>query len=54
MHENIDNKLTLTELAEMVQLSPTYLSRIFKETTEYSVVEFFNKMKVDKAKELIV
>lgn len=54
MHENINSKLTLTELSEMVQLSPTYLSRIFKETTEYSVIGFFNKMKVDKAKELII
>jgi YesN/AraC family two-component response regulator len=46
--------VTLTELSELVQLSPTYLSRVFKETTEYSVIEFFNKMKIDKAKELII
>jgi len=54
MHQNIDNRVTLTELSELVQLSPTYLSRVFKETTEYSVIEFFNKMKIDKAKELII
>ena len=54
MRQNINNRLTLTELSEMVQLSSTYLSRIFKETTGYSVIEFFNKMKVDKAKELII
>lgn len=54
MHENINNRLTLTELSEMVQLSPTYLSRTFKATTGYSVIGFFNKMKIDKAKELII
>lgn len=54
MHENVNSKITLTELAEMVQLSPTYLSRIFKQTTEYSIIEFFNKIKVDKAKEMII
>lgn len=54
MHENIYKKVTLIELSEMVQLSPTYLSRSFKETTGYSVIEFFNKMKIDKAKELII
>jgi YesN/AraC family two-component response regulator len=54
MHQNINNRVTLTELAEIVQLSPTYLSRAFKETTGYSVIEFFNKIKIDKAKELII
>jgi AraC family transcriptional regulator, transcriptional activator for feuABC-ybbA operon len=54
MHKNINNRVTLTELAEIVQLSPAYLSRAFKETTGYSVIEFFNKIKIDKAKELII
>lgn len=54
MNENINNKLTLTELSEIVQLSPTYLSRIFKETTGYSLIEYFNKMKIDKSKEMII
>lgn len=54
MLHNIENKITLTELSELVCLSPAYLSRVFKETTGYSVIEFFNKIKVDKAKELII
>ena len=54
MHQNINNRVTLTELSELVQLSSTYLSRAFKETTGYSVIEFFNKIKIDKAKELII
>ncbi|OOM76002.1 AraC family transcriptional regulator [Clostridium sp. BL-8] len=54
MINNINNKITLTELSKLVCLSPAYLSRVFKETTGYSVVEFFNKIKVDKAKELII
>jgi AraC family transcriptional regulator, transcriptional activator for feuABC-ybbA operon len=54
MHENINSQITLAQLAELVQLSPTYLSRAFKETTEYSVIEYFNKMKIDKAKELLI
>lgn len=54
MHQNLNNRVTLTELSEMVQLSSPYLSRTFKETTGYSVIEFFNKMKIDKAKELII
>jgi AraC-type DNA-binding domain-containing proteins len=54
MHQNINSQITLAELAELVQLSPAYLSRAFKEATEYSVIEYFNKMKIDKAKELLI
>ncbi|GKX66672.1 AraC family transcriptional regulator [Inconstantimicrobium mannanitabidum] len=54
MRENINAKITLNELSNSAQLSPTYLSRVFKDNTGYSIIEFFNKMKIDKAKELII
>ena len=54
MHKNIASKLTLTELSARAQLSPAYLSKIFKDNTGYSLIIFFNKMKIDKAKELII
>lgn len=54
MRSNVDTRVTIADLAELVQLSPAYLSGIFKETTGYSVIKFFNKIKVDKAKELII
>lgn len=54
MHNHINSKLTLTELSDRVQLSPAYLSRVFKDNTGYSLIGFFNKMKIDKAKELII
>ncbi|MDP4092330.1 MAG: AraC family transcriptional regulator [Bacillota bacterium] len=54
MYSNLDMRLSLTQLAEMVQLSPTYFSRAFREITGYSLIEFFNKLKIDKAKEMII
>lgn len=54
MHEHIYTKVTLPELAGLVQLSPAYLSRAFKENTGYSPIEFFSRIKMDKAKELIL
>jgi len=54
MHQNVKHKVTLPELSEQVHLSAFYLSRVFKNTTGYSVIEYFNKMKIDKAKELII
>jgi AraC family transcriptional regulator, transcriptional activator for feuABC-ybbA operon len=54
LHENINRSVTLKELSELVSLSPSYLSRTFKDTTGYSIIEFFNKMKIDKAEALII
>ncbi|SFG92142.1 AraC family transcriptional regulator [Sporolactobacillus nakayamae] len=54
MQRNLSKHITLEELAELVQLSSTYLTRIFKESTGYSVIAYFNQMKIDKAKELLL
>lgn len=54
MRQNINTRLTISHLSDLMQLSPTYLSGIFKATTGYSIIKFFNKIKVDKAKELII
>lgn len=54
LHRRVSGRVTLAELAELVQLAPTYLSRAFREATGYSVIEYFNRMKIDKAKELFI
>jgi AraC-like DNA-binding protein len=54
MNQNISRKVTVTELSDLVKLSPTYLSETFKAETGYSIIKFFNKMKIDKAKEIII
>lgn len=54
MHESIQKQITLSEIARLVQLSPAYLTRSFKEATGYAVIEYFNKIKIDRAKELLI
>lgn len=54
MNQNVDKKITIAELSQLVRLSPTYLSEAFRDATGYSIIKFFNKMKIDKAKELII
>lgn len=54
MNKNIDKKLGLLDFSEYVQLSQFHMSRIFKNATGYSVIRFFNKLKMDKAKELLI
>lgn len=54
MRENLSEKLTLPALARAVHLSPAYLSRIFKEATGYTAIAYFNRLKIDRAKELLL
>lgn len=50
---NINKKITLNRVAEYVHLNPSYLSRIFKKNKGISLIEYSNKIKIDKAKELL-
>lgn len=54
MHQNINSKITLPELSKLVHMAPAYMSRTFKETTGYTIIEYFNKLKIDKSKELLI
>jgi AraC-like DNA-binding protein len=54
MRQNIDRQITLEELSGVAGLSTFYLSRAFKEATGYPVILYFNKMKIEKAKELLI
>ena len=54
MHQNLNGKITLTELAKFVQMTPFYMSRTFKAATGYTIIEYFNKLKIDKSKELLI
>lgn len=54
MRRNINRTITLDQLSGISGLSRFYLSKAFKEITGYPVIAYFNKMKIDKAKELIV
>ncbi len=54
MRQNIDRKVTLEELSQSVGLSRFYLSKTFKDATGYPIIMYFNKMKIDRAKELLI
>ncbi|MDF2988450.1 MAG: DNA-binding response regulator [Eubacterium sp.] len=45
--------ISLGEVAEYVNLNPSYLSRIFKEETGTQFVEYIRKVKMELAKELL-
>lgn len=45
--------LTLTSIAEEFYISPFYLSKIFKRSTNLSIVEYINGLRIRHAKELL-
>lgn len=51
--ENYRQELTLNKMAEMMHVHPNYLSRIFKEKTGISYVDFVSRIKVEKAEKML-
>lgn len=50
IESNLNRKLTVSHLAQAVDLSPDYLSAIFKSCTGYPLMQYVNKCRIDKAK----
>ena len=53
LEHNYDQAITLSGLAESVNLSRFYLSRLFKRTTGMNFNEYLNRMRVNKAEEIL-
>jgi len=51
--ENYSSKITIDDLSEKLYISPSYLSRKFKEETEQTFNNFLNKYRVQKSLELL-
>lgn len=52
--ENYSEKISIENLAEEVGVSPSYLSRKFKQETSYTFLDMLNKYRVQKAVELMM
>ena len=54
MRNNLDAKLTVSEMAEINHLSVSYFTVLFKKSTGITPVEYFNQLKMQKAGELLL
>ncbi|OPA80971.1 hypothetical protein BVG16_01080 [Paenibacillus selenitireducens] len=50
---NLDQKITLDEVANHLHLNPSYFSRLYKKETNENFIEYVTRMKMEKAKELL-
>ena len=53
IYVHIMDRITVNELAAAISISPTHLSRIFKQETGISVSEYIRQRKIDMAKNLL-
>lgn len=53
LEKNYYKKVTLEEVAEYVNISPFYLSKIFKKCTGINFIDYLTDLKIEKAKELL-
>lgn len=49
IQENCEQEITLNQVAEYISFSPCYFSRLFKQTTQYSYVDYVNLQRVKRA-----
>ena len=54
IHDNLHSRITVEELAELVDLNPSYLSRLFKKETGVSVSEYIQQLKIDAAQNMLL
>jgi YesN/AraC family two-component response regulator len=53
IHENYAKKLTLEEIADHAYFSPSYLSKIFKEITGITIMDYVTQVRLREAKKLL-
>ena len=53
MKANLHRRIPLTELAEVANLSPSHLSRLFKAQTRLSPGEYLRRLRMETARQLV-
>lgn len=53
IHNNLNTKISVLKLSQISELNYSYLSFVFKQITGYNANEFINRLKIDRAKELL-
>lgn len=54
IQDKFSEELSLEEVAEQVHLNPHYFSKVFKQQTGETFIDYITRLRIDKAKELIL
>ncbi len=53
MEQNIEKNLTVDDFCKEFSLSPTRIKSLFKDRKQTGIIQYFRRMKIERAKELI-
>jgi YesN/AraC family two-component response regulator len=53
IYDHLHERITVTDLADHVNLNPSYLSRLFKKETGASISEYIRRQKIETAKNML-
>lgn len=53
IHDNLDKVPSIEEMSKLTGLSPSYFSRTFRKTMDENFVGYVNRIKVEKAVEML-
>ncbi len=54
LHQNLENRITLDDIAEETYFSPIYCETVFKKETGRSIIDYLIDLRVDQAKLFLV
>ena len=54
LNENYNEKISLEQIAHNMYLSPVYISKIFKEETGESPINYLIKIRLEKARDILL
>ncbi len=54
MHSNLDKKITIKDLSAAAHISVTHFTRVFKNETGKTPMEYLNKIRLERAKRLMM
>jgi AraC family transcriptional regulator len=54
IHTHLDRELSLTELAEVINISPTYFASLFKQAIDISPHQYVIQQRVERAKLMLL
>jgi YesN/AraC family two-component response regulator len=54
IHSNFNKQITLKAISDDINLSPNYLSNLFKKELEVSLFEYLNRYRINKSMELLL